>query len=69
MLCGIVALLCALRRYADILQTGVGRGGICDDYAATGGGPEDNPDTLVLIYATKDNYEEDMKECHAMLNV
>ena len=27
------------------------------------------PDQLLLIYATKDNFEEDMKECQDMLNV
>ncbi len=58
-----MALLCILRHYADLLQNG--DRAVYDEYV-TG---EDHADTLVLLYATKDNYEEDMKECHSMMNV
>jgi len=59
----IVGLLCVLRRYADLIQS---RPGVFGDYVT---GRHGDPDQLLLIYATKDNFEEDIKECQDMLNV
>ena len=62
----IVGLLCVLRRYADLIQS---RTGVYGDYVNGGCDGTGDPDQLLLIYATKDNFEEDMKECQDMLNV